>query len=107
MMTEECKKEIINYLIKEEWLNKDNEHFITPSFINGSMYIHIFLLKTSIKGINRKILIRIKQNQETYERYFLEYIGFILKKHNMKEVSIYTTTYTSTSWKFKEIKRIP
>ena len=48
-------------------------------------------------------------NNEEINKYFLEYIGSILRKHNIKEIKMFhmlNMTYQSPTWKFNEIMKV-
>lgn len=96
-MDNKCKHEIKNYIQSQGWLNRslfNQDDSITMSYFTG---------KYCKKGVDRSIREKWNDNRIKLEKHFLDYIGHILRKHNVKEVSIGHILYSSPSWKFKDI----
>ncbi|PCI28715.1 hypothetical protein COB55_03545 [Candidatus Wolfebacteria bacterium] len=68
----------------------------------------------SEKGKNRNLEEKWEKNKIKMDKYCLEYIGHILKKHKVKRIYVSSIgdtklddkTYTSTDWKFENIEHI-
>jgi len=102
-----CKEEIDKFIISNGWKSE------------RTMYTEVFLsrdyLLTSKKGMERKLRERyfdyskkgLKQRELEFDRYFLDYIGHILRKHKVKVIDMFTGRFESTDWQFDNIKRIP
>lgn len=102
-MTEECKKEIEQYVQSKGWNNrvlfKDNK-------LIGSYFYY------SKKGIKRKLGNKWEKDPENMDKYLLEYIDHILRKHNIIKIiinestidDIKVNTYSSKDWKINNIE---
>jgi len=109
-MTEECRKEIINYVHLKGFSYKgyDNIQLFGDDYtINRGHYLN------SEGSTKRKIKKRYgRTNKVTggwieLDKYFLEFIGHILRKYMIYEVDFgFDNTYQSIDWKFEDIKRI-
>jgi len=102
-MTEECKKEIDEYTLYKEVREEGN-----TLFHDNSSTIWRPPIIDSKKGIDQKLLEKFIQPRKhsVIDRYFLEYIGHILRKHSITEVEVISErTYYSTTWKFDDIKQ--
>ncbi len=111
MITEECKKEIEEYLkIKNYFKINSAVWNIKDQYCKNEFYIDIVI--QADRSYENRLIYEYKQNPEKMDKYFLEYIGHILKKYDLKEFKICdvlndgTThrTYKSTDWKFKNIE---
>jgi len=63
----------------------------------------------SQKGIKRKFADRFGLDYEwvTLDKWFLEFIGHILRKYKINNIEFaHNDRYTSTEWKFNNIKKI-
>jgi len=114
-MTEECKKEITEYVDSKgfkldvtlcEFYNINNPpkgyELIYNHRINRGYYMD------SKEGIKRNIenMDYGGQGWINLDTYFLEFIGHILKKHNIKIIQFAASgTYESTNWKFEKYKK--
>ncbi|PCI28358.1 hypothetical protein COB55_03995 [Candidatus Wolfebacteria bacterium] len=104
-LTEECKKEIKEYLIKNGWECR------LPLFENDELSRGYFL--HSKKSIRNKLKDRFNYKNgvwgwsyKSFDKCLLEYIGPILRNHNIIKFTIcHGFTYTSTTWKYNDITR--
>jgi hypothetical protein len=104
MITEECKKDIIEYLYNNGW----GTHI--PVFWDyRSCEISRSYFLDSKKGISKQL----NKNHfsldkwASFDKYLLEYIGPILRKHNIIHFTIWDNyQYGSQTWKFDDIKHL-
>ncbi len=105
-MTEQCKKDIEEYVSSKGWIN--NKIFYEDKFIRNYFY-------RSKKGIKNNFLEQWGNGIEKMDKYLLEFIGHILRKHNIIEIEIKDSPYdndnfdkkiciySSKDWKFNNI----
>ncbi|PCI28674.1 hypothetical protein COB55_03610 [Candidatus Wolfebacteria bacterium] len=94
-MTEECKKEIEEYVVSRGWIEEEYGCL----FIGDSINDRYFYM--SKKGEERRMGATLTGGE--FDRYLLNYISPILNKHKITIVSISHETYKSTDWKFDNI----
>ena len=107
-MTKECKKEIESYLEDQGYMN-------TILFTDDD--ISRDYLYWSTKGVKKGLATLWDNDTEKTDKYFLEFIGFILRKHKITEIGIVNAgtiskthgtnglkTYYSYNWKFESIQ---
>ena len=58
------------------------------------------------EGMKRNLMKIYKENNDRFNKHCLEYIGHILRKHNITKQTINSVEYKSTIWNFKNIKQV-
>ncbi|PCI28435.1 hypothetical protein COB55_03880 [Candidatus Wolfebacteria bacterium] len=104
-LTHEIVKEIADYLLKNEWLSNGYGYNDFLETYGGSFILRINLLQHSDKYKSRN-MVSSPGYDEIISKYFLEYVGYFLRKHSITEVYIYKDKYKSKTWGFKDIKLI-
>ncbi|PCI28676.1 hypothetical protein COB55_03620 [Candidatus Wolfebacteria bacterium] len=102
-MTEECKQEIKDYIDSKGFsYNRNSNVKFYGSGIHRGYYID------SEEGKNRKFsgfsYDGGDHQWESLDKYFLEFIGHILRKHDITEVNLSYDIYESNNWKFGSIE---
>ena len=103
MLPEECKKEIMDYLTLKDWIYPHS----VKLFDNSNTSFLSTIIIYSKNGVKKNMENKFEKNKINMSKYFLEYIGHFLRKYKIETVNFFHSeqiTYTSKSWKFKEIK---
>jgi len=100
-MTEECKKEILEYVESQGWFDNTDIIDISINFLDPSY----FYQSKKGRGRSDRILHVWSSDYEKMDKYLLEFIGHILKKHNIKKMTVHGD-YQSNDWTFNTIKKI-
>jgi len=81
MLTKECAQEIGIYVTQQGWVSDGHSIFRGVDYnISRSYFIECK------KGLHRDIEKVFNKNNHLFDRYFLEFIGHILRKHNITTV---------------------
>jgi len=107
-MNEEIKKEIEEYL-----KSKDFHKSSTMVWYQRSNFYIDIIIETD-KGNSKDLYERYEREPIVVDKYFLEFIGHILRKYNIKKFSTCNAmgatfkirTYRSTKWKYDNIIEI-
>ena len=103
-LPKKCKEEIKSYvdskgfgIIEKEFSLFENDKICRGYYIDSQ------------EGIKRKFgkEFGFMYKWETLDKWFLEFIGHILRKHKINNIEFLgDSTYTSTDWKFNNIKKL-
>ncbi|PCI27756.1 hypothetical protein COB55_05105 [Candidatus Wolfebacteria bacterium] len=94
-MTKECKGEIKVFVQLNGWA-RGTYPLIYDDNISRSSIIK------SAEGKKRNIVDLFNKNNHDFDRYFLEFIGHILRKHKITKIRM-NYYYISKTWKFDDI----
>lgn len=107
----QCKCDIVDYLEQEGW-GKYHPGYIT-SIINGVSglfnedgSIYCCNLWICTKSKEKNILSLYGDSADRINKYFLEFIGYILRKYDITIFEVNSNRYTSKNWEFNNIKRL-
>lgn len=101
-MIKECKQEILDYLLSEGYDHKIFCVISLGSIVSNGIY---GTLKCQKRGIDKKWV----NEPEKYNKYFLEFIGHILRKYNVTKICVFDVNnhnYKSHNWNFNNIIKI-
>ena len=114
-MNEDCKREIEDYVKSQGWFNLE---LFNPD-AKGVIFICESYFCYSKKGADRNLMNKYgkpcRRGDGEMSKYLLEYIGHILRKHNIKIIKVRSMinslrwgveedkSYTSDNWKLNNI----
>lgn len=100
-MTKEFEKYLLEFVRSNGWIN-DNEPIIS---VFGDDRIAPPYFYNSKKGLEKGLLHNWAYNLEKIDKYLLEYVSDILKKHNITKIYVHSG-YQSDDWSLNNIKKI-
>ena len=101
-LTKEIKQEILDYLIKNGFGDIEDKNKMVNTYKN---HIYTGMLFETEKGKKNKLRNQFEGSHKKHSKYFVEYIGQILRKHKITKIYINTNNkLESIDWNFNNIK---